>query len=431
MMPSHEPKKIIIVGAGMAGLAAGCKLKSLGFDITILEARNRLGGRIWTDHSWGLPLSLGATWIHGLEHNPLAELAHQFNAPLKLTDFNHALCYLHNRELLTSDKIEVYSQQFQQALAQIEQKNKMAQQDQPLSTTISQMLQQSPALKTQPQLLLLQLEKICLYMGATPNQLSSHYLHEEKILSGGNYYLLDSYEPIINGLAKNLSIKLNTLVKKIIYHHDNVEIVTPQDTYYANAAVITSSLGALKKELIHFEPALTLEKQSAIKSLGMGTYDKVILQFSQPFWPLDYQVLYCSRYREQLVSTFFNEFNFLNQPILTGLISNAKLAAIQNLSDEEIIEDTLQTLKYYFGNNIPSLKNYRITHWWKDPLTQGSYSFIPVGATGHDYDVLAEPTANRLFFAGEATCKKYLGTVHGAYVSGIRAAQEIAALISS
>ena len=107
------------------------------------------------------------------------------------------------------------------------------------------------------------------------------------------------------------------------------------------------------------------------------------------------------------------------------MLSAAKLKEIEKLSDADIIEDTMTTLKYYFGNHVSELKSYHITHWWKDPLTLGSYSFIPVGGSGEDCIALAEPVGERLFFAGEATDQYYLGTVHGAYLSGIREAQRI------
>jgi monoamine oxidase len=237
--------------------------------------------------------------------------------------------------------------------------------------------------------------------------------------------MLNGYEPIINGLAKNLDVKLNTLVRKIVQQKNHIEIITNQQTYQSDYVLITVPLGALKHQLIQFEPALPAAKQAAINHLEMGVYDKVIFKFPQVFWPAEYHTIHLSRYRDQYLSLFFNDSAFCQQPILSGIINYAKAKEIDKLSDEKVIADTMETFKYYFGNHIPEPTAYRITHWWKDPLTYGSYSFIPYGASGDDYDMLAEPVNNRLFFAGEATYRKHLATVHGAYLSGIREADRI------
>ena len=85
----------------------------------------------------------------------------------------------------------------------------------------------------------------------------------------------------------------------------------------------------------------------------------------------------------------------------------------------------MKTLRVMFGKNIPEPDGMLVTRWGKDPFSLGAYSHIPPFASGDDYEMLAEPVDNVLFFAGEATSREYPATVHGAYLSGVRAANEM------
>jgi monoamine oxidase len=101
---------------------------------------------------------------------------------------------------------------------------------------------------------------------------------------------------------------------------------------------------------------------------------------------------------------------------------------IESQNDEQIVAGAMAVLRRIYGNNIPTPEGWAITRWMSDPFSFGSYSHIPPGASGADYTELSRPVAQRLFFAGEATHRSYPGTVHGAYLSGLRAAKEIEAL---
>ena len=98
---------------------------------------------------------------------------------------------------------------------------------------------------------------------------------------------------------------------------------------------------------------------------------------------------------------------------------------IRKLSDDEIISGAMKTLRTIYGNSIPEPEGYLITRWGKDPYSFGAYSHIPPFASGDDFDALFEPVDDVLYFAGEATSGKYPSTQHGAYLTGVAAANEI------
>lgn len=419
-----QKTKILVVGAGISGLAAARALTQDGFKVTILEARDRIGGRIWPNDSLGIPLNFGATFIHGTKNNPMAELTKRLHALSVFVDFTKCLFYDVNKKNISPEQVAQYRENFLGALEKMDPIIQNKKSDESVSDAINEMLQQNPVFKQQPALLMQQLEVISLYMGATSAKLSAKSFHEEEILEGGNYYLVDGYRSILKNLSDSLEIKLNSIIQKVTQSADGVTVETREESFTGDAALITVPLGVLKKNSIQFKPALPSSKQSAIDHLGMGTYDTVTLYFSEAFWPTEYTTLCLSRYREQGISMFLNAQPFFKKPILQGIISNLKAEELSQWSDEKIVDDTLQTLRYYFGDQVPKPTKSFVTRWAQDPFSGGSYSFIPLGGSGEDYDRLAEPFG-RIFFAGEATERKHLATVHGAYFSGIREANRI------
>ena len=269
------------------------------------------------------------------------------------------------------------------------------------------------------------LMSVGLYAGAEPRFLSAKYWQEEESLPGGNHFVLDGYTPIIQGISQNYDVKLNTLVSKISVTRDGVKVSTNQGEFAAHGLISTLPLGVLKKGDVIFDPPLPDVKKSAIKNLGMGVLNRIVLKFPQIFWPKSPVGIYLSLGDKLSMPCFLNYAKLYDQPILVAFTCGQQARMLEAFSDKDLIVNVMVGLENFFGKNVPQPNGYLITRWGEDPFSYGSYSYIPVGASGDDYDILAESVEDRVFFAGEATNRQYLATVHGAYLSGIREADRI------
>lgn len=407
----------------MAGLAAANKLYAAGFKTTILEARNRIGGRICTDYKLGVPFDLGASWIHGSDKNPLVDLAKKMNVPLQETDlFESFLLFDQHKKIIPREQVPIFDEAFKAVLAKASELAKRAHHDMSIAEAVAALGPLSSLSKSVFNWRATLYEG---YTGGDLNKLSARNWDQEEILEGGNALLMQGYQPIIDGLAKNCDINLNTQVLAINYQSSAVKLKTTQGDYTADAVIITVPLSILKNNSIIFNPELSAVKQKAIDSLQMGLLDKVALKFPTIFWPTDNRVIsYCAD--EYTASPLFLNYGFLfNQPVLVGFVGASLAKQLEQLTDEALIAQTMDVLRNLFGQQIPHPIDWHVTRWAQAPFSCGSYSYIPVGASVHDYEMMAEPCDELLFFAGEATHAKYPATVHGAYLSGIREAERI------
>ena len=207
-----------------------------------------------------------------------------------------------------------------------------------------------------------------------------------------------------------------------------IKVITDKKHYEADKVIVTVPLGILKKETIKFHPSLPDHKKQAIDNLGMGVLDKIVLKFPRAFWPQDKRVITYFSENYSGIYWFHNFYAHFSSPILIGFIGGDAARELEKRDNKSILQEVMELLQKLFGHSIPNPLDYFITRWANDPFAYGSYSYIPLGASGRDYDLLAEPIEDKVFFAGEATDKHFFATTHGAYFSGIRAAERIIAL---
>jgi monoamine oxidase len=178
---------------------------------------------------------------------------------------------------------------------------------------------------------------------------------------------------------------------------------------------------------VEFVPALPATKRAAIERLGMGVLDKIWMRFDEVFWPMDQNMFGRISAQAGLWAEWVNLAKFHPQraPILLGFNAGAAARKVEALSDEDARESALDALRDMFGDDVSDPVEVRRTRWAADAYARGSYSYLAVGANLDDCDALAAPVGGRLFFAGEATSRKHAATVHGAYLSGLRAAAQV------
>ena len=429
-------EKVVVIGAGMAGVAAARTLVDAGYEVKVLEARGRIGGRTHTDFSLGTAVDLGGSWIHGPIGNPLTELAQRFGVEVGYTDFaNDAgdalLVFDADGEPLDVAEYTVGRTYFYGALLRSFASELFAKGDE--STSYEDMLVQG--LPGEERLTSLQ-QRGFRFMADVTWQLSnaadghelSWLLEREYVeLPGGDMLVHGGgYDGIVSRLAQGVEIVLETAVKRMIYDHQGVHIHTDKGEEMCDRVVVTVPLSVLQTGMITFEPSLPEAKQAAIERMGMGRFEKVALRFPHRFWPKEPHVMhYLGEGKPDLFNNWLNVAHYTDEPLLVAHHAGSRADAVNGMGDGELVEGAMTVLQIMFGADIPAPEAMVRTNWSADPFSQGSYSFQKVGMQVDDRRVLAKVVNGRLFFAGEATHPHFFSTVHGAYETGIRAAREI------
>ncbi len=417
---------VLVLGAGIAGLAAARTLVDEGWNVIILEARDRVGGRMWTDTTLGVPLDLGASWIHGVNGNPITKLAKQFGVKTVSTDDENDIVFNADGSKITDAEWAKLESLFEEIYEEVASMQEDTDEDMPLQTAFDAVLAEYDLSEEELRRLNYYAHlATALEYGADPKDLSLWEWDQDEEFGGEEVVFPGGYNQITDGLAKGLDIRLGTVVKTIRYGGDGVEVETSTGVFMADKAVVTFPLGVLKQASVRFEPPLPSSKRDAIDRLGMGVLNKVYLKFPETFWDEEVETI---SYIGEVLGEWCDWLNFVpftGEPILMAFHGGDKGFALEDLSDEEIQAGAMNTLRLIFGDEIPEPEGMLVTRWGKDPFAFGAYSHIPPFASGDDYEVLAEPVDEVLFFAGEATSREYPATVHGAYLSGVAAAQAI------
>lgn len=426
---------IIIIGAGIAGIACAKKLQENGKKVTILEARSRIGGRIDSLQSDADVFDLGASWIHGVEDNPIWDIAQENH--IETTVFNYDKSqYFHENGLLFSDQ-EV--QEFESYVEEIEKRLSQTQTLSALKATeeIISSLHYSGNTFSEDylkQLLFNFFNRIANDPFATNLELlSSNYKNFEGYFEGDEVIFPHGYAQVIDALSQKIDIQFNVDVKKVICENAYVKIIDSNDNFYlASRLVVTAPLGILKNNHIEFYPPLPNHYAQSIQDIGFGSFNKVFFELEQP-------LSFRSKIPIDKISDFYwNEigcFNILDlsgiykKPIYLMLFGGKQSEFIDNSADHEISNFIFSSLQKQF-NNIPHTpKKLIITRWGSDPYSYGSFSFPSLKHTEDIVKVLHQPIREKIFFAGEHCSLKYAGTVHGAYLNGDATAQKILGIV--
>jgi monoamine oxidase len=421
---------ILVIGAGFSGLGAARALTEAGYTVVVLEGRDRLGGRTFTSEQWDdAPVDLGASWIHGVDGNPLTALADEVGAERVVTEYESYRLYDTEGEE-ASDRLETSLEDLETTLTDrlLDQLDSLDP-DLSLEEAVAEVMDWPNLSATQRQ----QLEFIMNTVyeqewGGDASELSVAVVADDSGFDGDDVLFLEGYKVLVDYLAKDLDVRLEHQVEKIQYDSDGVTVITDQGEFTGDRVIVTVPLGVLQAGTIEFVPPLPSEKQEAIEALGMGVLNKLYLRFSEAFWPDDADWLEYLSAEKGHWTEWVNLHRHTEIPILLGFNAATFGWEVEKWSDEEIVEDAMTTLRRIFGNDIPEPEDWQITRWGSDPFSYGSYSFDQAGSDSETRETLAEPVDDRVFFAGEATSTDNPSTVHGAYLSGLEVAEAIGEL---
>ncbi|KXX82855.1 putative lysine-specific histone demethylase 1 [Madurella mycetomatis] len=263
---------------------------------------------------------------------------------------------------------------------------------------------------------------------------------------GNHSMVVGGYQSVPRGLMHlptPLDVRQKSPVSKITYSSGSPigpATVECEDgfTVEADCVVSTIPLGVLKHGNVKFEPPLPAWKSDAISRLGFGVLNKVILVYKEPFWDEDRDIFGILRnppnrhsldqkdYASQR-GRFFQWFNVSKTsglPVLLALMAGDAGYDTEQTCNDDLVAEATEILRGVFGPRVPYPVEAVVTRWASDKFARGSYSSAGPGMKADDYDTMARPVGN-LFFAGEHTCGTHPATVHGAYLSGLRAASEV------
>jgi monoamine oxidase len=423
MMARATGRRILVLGAGMAGLGAADVLARAGAEVVVIEARDRIGGRTHTSHLWpDLPVDMGASWIHGTKGNPVTRLARTVGLRITPTSYSRSATFDAAGRPVDFDKAA------RRAMKLVDRARE-AVDDLDADVSLEAAVTGFPAWQA------LAPADRAIYRLAINTRIEHEYSGDWSRLSawhfddgddwpGDESVVTPGFGAVLSHLAQGIDIRLGEAVTSVAPSGKGVTVTTTRGVHEGDCAIVTLPLGVLQAGDIRFAEPLDRKRQRAIDGLAMGLLNKCVLRFDRVFWPADADWIDFLSPAETLWGDWTSYLGATGQPLIVGFNAARTADEIEALDDDATTASALSALRAMFGSAVPAPVGSQVSRWRQDPFARGSYSFKAVGTSKKDRKALfGADWDGRLHFAGEATSRDHPATVHGALMTGQAAAR--------
>ncbi|KAG4428409.1 hypothetical protein IFR05_016106 [Cadophora sp. M221] len=465
-----QKTKVVVLGAGIAGIAAAQALSQNGVkDFILVEYNADIGGRCrhtsFGEDRNGDPytVELGANWVQGTvtgdgPENPIWTMAKKHNLRTHASDSSSLLTYGPTGQVDYVDKLREFDAYYSKVETGNGRISRPAESQQPLNSDDMEDTDLRSALskagyppENDPQARTAEWYKVD-YEYAQPPELSSRsrtlasYNSTFRHFSPTSHFSLDprGFNTLIHGLASTYlapsdsRLHLSTIVRNITYNPSNITIHnTDGSCITASHAITTFSLGVLKSPLITFTPPLPDSKTASIAKMSMGTYTKIFMQFPQDkiFWNTSTEFfLYASPHTRgyyPLFQSLSHKDFFPGSGILIATVTSPFSSIVESQPLETTKCQVLDLLREMFGvENVPEPTAFMLPKWGELEWAKGSFSNWPPGFTLDEHDDLRRTVGGRLWWAGEHTSREWYGYLHGAFDEGRSVGMRVARCVS-
>ena len=427
-------ERVVVVGAGIAGLTVANALTHAGVECVVLEARGRIGGRLHTVDLAGSPVDLGGSWIHTPVGNPMSAFAQQVGVSCRSANPLSGLAGFdcgEGRRLSAAEvkaSLSMQYEAFPEAVGRLRAKlGPDASAAEGIEAFVARAgLAPGPARRARQAL-----HAIIEAESADLAQRQSLRWMWNEIEYGGDYFgdVPDGgYRRLADAMAAGVDLRLGVEVAEVALSADDVQVQGADGTTEEGSHVVVAvPLGVLKRGTPRFSPVLPLDRLAAIERLGFGRYEKVALRFGEPFWRaagLPHMMIFPRNPGDPAVWVIGQDA-FGAGPVLLFQVFHSATGHVLGATPDDAARWALEMLAEATGRLCPAPAAVAVTSWASDPYTAGAYTHIPPGANPADADLLGEPVGGRLLFAGEHTQSARLAYADGALTSGIREAKRL------
>jgi monoamine oxidase len=417
-------RRVVVVGAGLAGLGAARVLADKGFEVVLLEARERTGGRVHSVERFGTTIDLGASWIHDSRGNPLTAVARRAGLQTVPTDYD-------NVQLRFGGGAEVTGEQLARAQGAYE-KVRSALYRQARRTPRAAL---DPALQAQLARLSLTADErevlgwilgveLPLDLAAGPAQLGLDSYYEGESWKGGPDLLIrGGASQLVTAIAAGLRPRTGAKVEAVRSRGGEVQVqLAGGEKITADGCVVTVPLGVLKAGAISFDPPLPAGHRRSIRRIGFGLLEKTFLSYPQAWWPREVEAFGTTGASIDETVGAFNLQPLTGTALMLGFTGGAWAQRLER--DGATTGAVIASLRSGFGADADTA-NSLSTAWQADEFSRGAYSNLPPGAASSDRAVLGR-RAGRVVLAGEHTSVERPSTMDGAWLAGRAAGSSLA-----